>query len=127
VREALREAFDQRVHVLGAIADGTPVVRTRVALADILPHVACPNCGGQLELKDAAESTREIEVETGANPKDRVQAMDVMARYGLGALKEVSTEEVREKVGKTIDAVRVQCPPDLAVRVINAMRAIWTS
>jgi hypothetical protein len=126
VREALRKAFDERIPLLASIVDGEPIARTRIPLAQLLPHVACPNCGGQLEPANPGDAV-DIEVVSAANPKDRVQAMDVMARYGLGPLKEVSTEQVRDKVGQTIDAVRMRCPPELAARIIDAMRAIWTS
>jgi hypothetical protein len=127
VRDALREAFEQRIPVLASIADGEPAVRTRVALADILPHVVCPTCGDQLEPREPTDAVREIAVVTGANPKDRVQAVDVMGKYGLGTMKEVSTETVRTKVGETIDLIRQHCSPELAARIILAMRSVWTT
>lgn len=125
VRERLRGTFDERIAILAEIADGEPVVRSRVALASVLPHVTCPSCGGQLE---PAESSRAIEIEavTSASPKDRVYALDVMAKYGLGTLKEVSAETVRAKVSETIELIRQQCPPELSARIYDAMRRIWT-
>jgi uncharacterized protein YbaR (Trm112 family) len=83
VREALGEAFDKQIPVLESLADGEPTVRTRVTLASLLPNVACPNCSGQLDPASERERDREIEVMTGASPKDRTLAIEVMARYGL--------------------------------------------
>lgn len=82
IRKALRESFDNRVHLLEEIADD------------------------------------------GSN-KDKLQALELMGRYGLGPLASVNADDIRDKVIATLDVIRQLCPPDLAARVVNALRPIW--
>jgi len=58
-------------------------------------------------------------------PRDRAQAIEILARYGLGTLTEVSVDTVREKVRLTLEAIRVHCDAELASRLIVALRPIW--
>lgn len=67
IRAALRLAFDERITVLSAIADGQPVVK--VKLGD-----------------DTTESW------VSATPADRLKALDLMAKYGLGTQVEESVD-----------------------------------
>lgn len=60
LRELLRGSFAERLAVLEAIADGQPVVRVR--------------------LPDGTET----ETLVSASPADRLRALDLMAKYGLG-------------------------------------------
>lgn len=60
LRELLRGSFAERLAVLEAIADGQPIVRVR--------------------LPDGSES----ETVVSASPADRLRALDLMAKYGLG-------------------------------------------
>jgi hypothetical protein len=60
-----------------------------------------------------------------ADPADRIRAVDVMARYGLGAASDVSVDQVRDRLGRTVALVRDRLPADLAATIIQEMRAIW--
>lgn len=126
LRARLRGTFAERVEVLERIADGTPTVRTRVALKDLLPHVACPNCGETGLVARQGHESVEVEGLQSASNRDRLGALELAAKYGLGQLREVSTENVRERVKQTLEVIRQTCPEDLATRVILAMRPIWT-
>lgn len=127
VRDAYRQSFADRLPVLQAIADGEPVVAYRLDLRQILPHLACNHCGAALELRTGAPTSVRWTVQGSAAPKDRVQAIDVMGKYGLGALKEVSTEHVRAKVAATLDVIRRLVPLELAARIVDELRRIWTA
>lgn len=61
VRERLREAAWQRVEVLEAIADGTPVQKMTIG-----------------------EGDKAIEALVSACPADRIRAIDTMLKYGVG-------------------------------------------
>lgn len=126
VRDSYREAFFARLDTLCAIADGRPVQVLKLELRSLVGLVECPSCHSPFM---PAEGTEDVKLELlgSASPKDRVQAIDVMGKYGLGALREVSTESVRAKVGQTIDVIRSLLPPDDAVRIVNALRPIWTA
>ena len=125
LRARLRGTFAERVEVLEKIADGEPTVRTRLELRHILPHVTCPNCG-ESGLEPRESATVEIEVLQSASNRDRIGALELAAKYGLGQLKEVSTENVRERVKETLEVIRQLCPEDVAARVIQALRPVWT-
>lgn len=125
IRERLRGSFDDRVHILEAIADGEPMVKTRVPLAAVLPHVECAECGGRAVPKEGRDAI-EVNGTTSATPKDRKDAMDLLARYGLGTLKEVNVETVRGKVQETLEIIRAHCPGEQADRIVAALRPIWT-
>jgi len=60
-----------------------------------------------------------------ADPADRIRAVDVLARYGLGAASDVSVDQVRERLVRTLALLRHRLPADLAGTVIQEMRAIW--
>lgn len=56
---------------------------------------------------------------------DRLRALDMLAKYGLGTVKEVSVENVRERVQATLSIVRSHCSAEQADRIVEAMRPIW--
>lgn len=123
----MRESGAERMHVLEQIADGEPVQTYTMPFRDILSHCVCPRCNTQLEPKEPDRAGRlEFTVRGSATPKDRVQAVEVLLRYGLGPLQGVATDDVRDRLGATLDIVQRQCPPETAARIINAMRAVWT-
>jgi hypothetical protein len=60
-----------------------------------------------------------------ADPADRIRAVDVLARYGLGAASDVTVDQVRERLGRTVALIRDRLPADLAGGIIQEMRGIW--
>lgn len=48
-------------------------------------------------LKDIADNG-----ETG----EKLKALDLMAKYGLGTVKELTVDDVRERVAKTVEVIR---------------------
>lgn len=60
-----------------------------------------------------------------ASVTDRLRAMEILAKYGLGTLKEVSVENVRERVANTLDVIREHCSPEQATSIITALRPVW--
>ena len=83
-REACREAFHGRVGTLAEIADGKPVVQGQVPLYEVLQHATCPRCGDGLTLRKGATAKVKIDGLLSASVPDRIRALDVMAKYGLG-------------------------------------------
>jgi acyl-CoA reductase-like NAD-dependent aldehyde dehydrogenase len=60
-----------------------------------------------------------------ADPADRIRAVDVLARYGLGAASDVSVDQVRERLARTVALLRARIQADLARAIIHEMREIW--
>lgn len=127
IREHLRGSFSERVGVIEQIADGHPIQRARIPLIAVLPYIVCPNCGesGVEPKEPAAALLVEFDALVSASPKDRLAALDLQAKYGLGALKEVSVENVRERVGQTLDVIRATLGQDEATKLVNALRPVW--
>lgn len=125
IRNALRGSFAQRVDVLEQIADGEAVAKSVVSLSDVMPYL-CVVDGKIWPLDGLKASEIEIPARVSATPKERIAAIDILAKYGLGQLKEVSVEAVRERVGRTLELIRVHCPADVASRLLTALRPIWT-
>ena len=60
-----------------------------------------------------------------ASDADRLRAVDLLAKYGLGTMKEVSVENVRERVSKTLDVIRARCSPEQAQAILAELRPVW--
>lgn len=127
LREKLRGSFADRIRVIESIADGRPMQTVGVRIMDIAPHVACPNCG-ELGVvpKDLASAVVEVQLPASASPKDRIASIDLLAKYGLGQLKEISVESVRERVGKTLEVIREHVSPDLYQAMLPQLKAQWS-
>jgi hypothetical protein len=59
-----------------------------------------------------------------ASVGDRVKAIDVMGKYGLGALKEISAEHVRDRLRQTIDIIRDEVP-EMAEALLARLAPVW--
>lgn len=101
LREQLRGSFAERIKTLESFADGTAVQK--------------------LKSPDGTE----LQTEISADISDRIKAIDMLAKYGLGTLKEVSVENVRERVQATLTVIRQHTSPDQAITIINALRPLW--
>lgn len=128
LRDRLRGSFDERVAIIEEIADGHPTVRTQIRLDAVLPYVVCAACGGDVIARDRkALDQIEIDAVTSASPRDRLTALDLAAKYGLGSLKEISVDSVRERVRETLAVIRAQCPAALATQILAELRPIWSA
>ncbi len=57
--------------------------------------------------------------------RDRIRAVDTLAKYGLGPLKEVSVEDVRGRLSATLELLRKELDPGEADHLILRLREIW--
>ena len=69
-------------------------------------------------LEDIADSEAE-------STADRIRAIDLLAKYGLGTLKEISTEDVAGRLRETIDLIRRRLPKAEAEALLSEMREFW--
>jgi hypothetical protein len=98
IREHLRGSFADRMHILEQIADGEALVKIK-------------------------GPSGESEVTVSAEVSDRIKALDMMGKYGLG--KNVSEEDVRQKLLETFLILQEECSRDVADRIIERMRPVW--
>lgn len=64
--------------------------------------------------------------DAGQSAADRLRALDLLARYGVGAARDITVEEVRDRLARTIATVRAAVPPELADPLLTRLREIWT-
>lgn len=126
IRDSYKEAFAERLPVLCDIADGRPMETVRLELGVLAALLECPSCHQGYRPTDPDKRTLELTVQRSASPKDRITALDVIGKYGLGALKEISTEHVRAKLAETLDVIRKHVDTDTAARILGELRPIWT-
>lgn len=101
LRDQLRGSFADRVAVLEKIADGEAIAKMR------------------------GMDGKETEIQVSADVSDRLKAIDMLAKYGLGTVKEVSVENVRERVQKTLDVIRKHVSPEQMTAMTPELRQVW--
>jgi hypothetical protein len=106
LRERLRGSFAERVKVLESVADGEALV----------------------QVKDAAGKITEML--TSASVPDRLKALDLMARYGLGVKDETTVRvvdpEVRARVRWMFDVVRSNETWERRA-LLEALMPVWST
>jgi len=68
----------------------------------------------------------EIADDPTADPQDRIRAIDVLAKYGLGLTRELSVDEVRDRLRETVALIRRALPPEQATEILRSLREVWT-
>lgn len=126
IRERLRGSYADRLEFLSEVVDGKVMQRIEVPLFNVLPHATCPNCGDQLQERKSEDLFLvTIEGRVSASVKDRIAALDQMAKYAIGTLKEVSVENVRDRMRATMAVIRENTSPELAARLASLIRPLW--
>jgi hypothetical protein len=102
LRDQLRGSFASRIATLEQIADGEVVAKMKVA-------------------------EKETEMMVSADVSDRLKAIDMLGKYGLGTVKEISVEAVREKVKETLRIIGEHTSPEQRVVIFRELQPVWTS
>jgi hypothetical protein len=127
IRGELRGSYANHKEFLSEVVKGELIEQTSIPLALILPHVLCMTCGTGLRPGDPDAEPWEIVIpgKTQASVKERLSALDQMAKYGVGTLKEVSIDNVRERVLKTLEAIKLHTDIETADVLYKALEPIW--
>ena len=56
---------------------------------------------------------------------DRLRAIDLLAKYGLGTTKELTVENVQERLRGTVALIRAELPASQAEPLLARMRELW--
>ncbi len=59
-------------------------------------------------------------------PSERLRALEMLARHGLGTVMELGVDDVRDKLAATVAAIRRTVAPDVAAPLLDELRALWT-
>jgi hypothetical protein len=127
LRGKLEGSFEDRIGVLEAIADGSPIEEVRLDVAELLPHVDCPKCHGALQVKPGhGEAT--IKVLRTARAGDRIKAVDIIGKYGLGQKVDnqitVVHPDVIDRLSQTLMLIGSRASWERE-RLIAEMEKIW--
>jgi hypothetical protein len=60
------------------------------------------------------------------SPSERLRALEVLARHGLGTVTELGVDDVRDKLAATVASIRRNVAPDVAAPLLDELRAVWT-
>lgn len=97
IRRRLRGDFAQRLDILRGIADGT----VEVNLLDVCEYCHLPPSKPQRRdwIDDVLKRVR-------AAVSEQLKALDLMAKYGMGTMKAVSDDEIRQRLAETLEKIR---------------------
>jgi hypothetical protein len=118
MREQLRERAAARYHVLEETADGVirlPLTRT------------CEHCG-KSPTKRARRGRSDLDpIELAAKSGDRLRALELMFRFGLGEQREVvDSESIRDSLRAQRKIIREILPEDVAEALLQRLRLeVW--
>lgn len=76
--------------------------------------------------EDRVTVLEEIADDEAADPQDRIRAVDTLAKYGIGTLREISVERVRDRLRDMLQVLREELPSEQAAHIINRLRAVWS-
>ena len=86
---------------------------TEILTAPRETTVTCSECGHTTKVRPPSSDA------------DRIRATDVAGKYGVGTLREISTDEVRERLGQTLDLIDQTLQPEDSTRLRNLLREVW--
>lgn len=107
VRAVLREAYEDRIPFLRALADGKPIT--------LRTATSSKNAKGERTV-----TSKKRVFTPGVN--DRLAAMEQLARYGIGTTKEVSVDAVKAKVEAMLNVLKQELEPALYERLLPELR-----
>ena len=67
----------------------------------------------------------EIADDADTSPSDRIRAIDLLAKYGLGALQAVSDEVVHAKLAASINIIEALVPADIQPNLLARLQGVW--
>lgn len=124
VRDSLLGTFDEDARpFLTKVVRGECMTKIRFSVVTLGKQLKCANCGevGQFE----GDAEKEIELEASAPIATRMQASELLARYGVGQMKELSADNVRERLGKTLDTLQGILSPEQYERACKEIEPHW--
>lgn len=131
LRDRLRGTLAERIPLIEQIADGRPIKEAEIPLVNVLRYAECPKCGGDLkkltEVSDADTVLITLRGRESATPNDRIKALDLAAKYGLGTKDEVTliSPDVRARVEATVALIATR-PTWNSPDLLTELDRVWS-
>ena len=84
----------------------------------------CSHCHKDTDITDEWED--QLEDAVGRSVETRIRASEQALKYGLGTQKEVSVQNVRERMERTLELIQRMVEPEAAKALIEAIRPVWS-
>jgi hypothetical protein len=97
IRRRLRGGFAQRIHILEGIADG---------VVDVNLRETCEHCGKEPTQSSARDWLDTVIKRVRAAVGEQLKAFDLMGKYGVGTLKAITDEDIRERLSQQLEIIR---------------------
>lgn len=111
LRAQLAGSFAQRIKVAEAIADGKPqlfLVATEVK-----------------DRKTGKMKWTQQRLKQSPSNADRLRALDMLAKYGIGAAQDVRLEDVRDRLHQTLTILKALVEPERYELILRELEPIW--
>jgi hypothetical protein len=59
-------------------------------------------------------------------PAERLRALDLLGRYGMGSTRELSVEDVKDRLTATVATIRAMVPAPHAEHLLARLRGVWS-
>lgn len=129
IRDALVESFDGQREFVNDVVKGKAMVKARWPLSACAKHLKCSDCGGKRLTGDEPTDLDVIEITVEVSPtvKERLLAVDMNAKYGIGTLKEVSLDAVRERMKETLKVIQMHTSVEQFAAIVREVRPLWAA
>lgn len=127
VRDDLLGTFDSAARpFLESVVRGDIVSKIRIPVVSAAKHLTCGKCGATgLQISSGVPADVEVEIQASATVSQRIDVAELMARYGVGQMKELTADAVRERVAKTLDVLQQLMSPEQFERACKELSPIW--
>jgi hypothetical protein len=115
IRRRLRGALYQRIHIIEGIADGT---------VEVTLHQTCEHCGKE-PTRTGTEWVADVLKKVRAAVGDQLKAFDLMGKYGVGTLKAITDEDIRERLSQQLEIIRNSPHVTNAEALIKEIEPAW--
>jgi hypothetical protein len=75
--------------------------------------------------EDRVEVLESIADDRRVSTRDRIRAIDLLGKYGLGTIREMSVDDVKERLHKTLTVIRKNVSEAQARAIIEALKEVW--
>jgi hypothetical protein len=125
IRSQLTADYEKNLGIVDAIATGELLDKMEIPLLEVLQHVKCPKCQGDLQLGSEDDLFATVMVKRSPSPKDRLGAVEHQGKYSIGAVREISVDNVREKLEQQITLLRNRFSGEVLTSLLLDLKEIW--
>lgn len=130
IRDDVLLSFDGKSReFLDQVVTGEIVSKMRIPVLSVTKYLKCMDCSGKNfgPVEGALSDLLLVDVEVGcsATVSQRLDVAEMQMRYGLGAVKEITVDNVRERVNRTLDALQSMMSKEQYLAACKVLEPIW--